>query len=109
MTKKVPVIRQIMMRKTKAVLIDMLEQQRQFLTRANAKLEDATNRVEYRDKVIADCAIKHTEFDAKYEHLKMKHDSLNRELARKDQEIIQLKNVYMDALELNVRLLLEKE
>jgi len=98
-----------MMRKTKATLIDMLEEQRQLVVKANEIKEQEARVVIRKQSMINTLLNEASQADAKYEHLLVKHEGMARDKCRQETEFEQLKNAYMDALELNVRLLLEKE
>ena len=98
------VTRTIMMRKTKTVLIDMLEEQRQYLQESHIKCDEQVGKIESRDKEIQFWKDEHTFIEGKYKHLKTKHSNLNAKLGRKDREINQLKDAYIDKLELAVDL-----
>jgi len=102
------IIHTIMMRKTKIQLIDLLEQQRQFIAETTVNKDDQIHKMMQKNTRINELCNDLRQMEGKYEHLATKHSDLNRELGRKDQEINQLKNVYMGALELNVQLLQEK-
>jgi len=98
------VTRTIMMRKTKTVLIDMLEEQRQLIAKANIETDrqKALLANEFIRYASLNKRFEHRE--AKYEHLKTKHSDLNVKLGSKDREINQLKDAYIDKLELIVEL-----
>ena len=98
------VLHKIMMRKTKATLVDMLEEQRQFIIEANVERDNALTKVENRDKLILQHKEHHEQLEGKYDQLKVKHSSLHIELGRRDNELSKLKNAYIDKLELAVDL-----
>ena len=62
------------------------------------------NEADIKSKVIFDLHEQIDKQEAKYEHLKTEHSTLNIELGRKDREINQLKDAYIDKLELIVEL-----
>ena len=98
------VTRTIMMRKTKTVLIDMLEEQRQIIVAANNDRDSQIHKVMQKNTRINGLCNDIQELEAKHEHLITKHSTLNMELGRKDREINQLKDAYIDKLELAVDL-----
>jgi len=94
----------IMMRKTKAVLVDMLETQRQLVVEANIDRDKYISINRHETLHTTNLSQRLQKLEGKYEHLKQKHSDLSRELGRKDREIQQLKDAYIDKLELIVEL-----
>ena len=94
----------IMMRKTKIQLIDLLEQQRQFIAETTVNKDDQIHKMMQKNTRINELCNDLRQMEGKYEHLKQKHSDLSRELGRKDREIQQLKDAYIDKLELIVEL-----
>ncbi len=86
-----------MMRKTKAVLVEMLEQQRTFIAEANKATDQANIKVARNHAEIGTLQEDICRLEGKYEHLKTKHESLNREFTR-------LEKAYIDKMEIVIEL-----
>ena len=106
---KPTVSQRAMLRKTKLQLINMLEEQRLIIRKANENNTKHEHLVIRKQSMINTLQNEASQAGAKYEHLCTNHESMLRDNCRKEIEFEQLNNAYMDALELNVRLLLEKE
>ena len=93
---KSKILRSLMMRKTKAVLIDMLEEQRQLIVKANDAKDEEARRVIRKQSMINTLQNEASQADAKYEHLLVKHENMLRDKCRQENELETLKAQVID-------------